>query len=227
VKIQSDSSECRESKSLILVNSSILNNLQIWRGIYQSVLTSIPVKRGQLFSRTYQPVGKPKLGNTIKQLHLIFDISNFILTSIEGLEDLSGGVGFRLKASNMKLDIKLNHNEIKSFTSDDGKLKKKSVTKWSADSMLVELTDLETRALTYDLNRSANTKMDEDDEKTWLFEQDLNFVDNYNQMNLLPFLWTPCVSYYYYPLSSLSVKDRVRDRNSSKNVLNKELIRSN
>lgn len=181
-----------QSMNTLFLNSTTVSNIQIIEGVYQSILTSIPIKRGKIFNIDYESVDKPKLGNTVRRIHLTTNLIPMVMSSISELEDLSGGVGVRFKIDHLALNlVYAQHNTTKlSSLIEESQQKRKAVSKWNVESMQLTFSGLEARVLT--LLRKDNANMTEsipDYINQWVFPEDLNFVDNYSDMEMTPFLW--------------------------------------
>jgi RNA pol II promoter Fmp27 protein domain len=194
IDIKSPTNNALQDKQLIntiFLNSTTLKNIQILEGIYQSVLTSMPIKRGKVFNVDYKSIDKPKLGNTVRRIQLTILLQPLVLSTLSELEDLSGGVGVRHRAEQLLLDLVYaqHYSSVNAGVENGGK-KRKPVTKWNMESTQVSLSGNESRILKFSSKGSSSSEEEHHMElNKWVFPEDLKFVDRYRDLEMIPFLW--------------------------------------
>lgn len=171
--------DAANSSNTIFMNTRTFSNLNTLTDIYQSVLSSMPIKCGKVFNVNYQRVDKPKLGNTVGRIHLKMSLMPIFVSSIYDMELSSSGVGVRFRAQKMTVDTVLAHHQVKSATETHHT----PVTKWNSETTVVILQDIEGRVLEY-LPGKAGAPLD----PTWTFPEDKQFLSN-SEMTMISCLW--------------------------------------
>ncbi|KAI9017507.1 golgi-body localization protein domain-containing protein [Gaertneriomyces semiglobifer] len=172
--------------------------------IYQSVLTSLPVRRGALFQEAGPPVSKQKLGRVVSSIRLISCMHNLALGFTTDLEEAQGGVGLRCRARRMDVDITLVQRLLRRRPTED-LLTRKSAVKWNLNSSEIEFTDIEAKAVSWGqatpwdqhTNPSSETSSfsDAEDDSEWMFIHDEQRA-HLEDYRIIPFAWAPKIIYH-------------------------------
>jgi len=185
------SSDCQFIKSQNFINLSpfILNVFKSVIKLYQSPLSSLPIKSGCLFSES--PDSKPKLSRFFKQVQLNIDLRP-VLAGLTHYMDHNSGVGLRLKAEHMLLDMVFEQRPFKK--KKDEKAVQRVATKWCLEASEINFSQLEARSVLIDLNSVFENGLSDID--SWIMQSDLNNDKKAENVRMIPFAWTPKFIYY-------------------------------
>ncbi|KAI9095836.1 golgi-body localization protein domain-containing protein [Phlyctochytrium arcticum] len=172
--------------------------------IYQSVLTSLPIRRGRYFSDNGSPVSKQKLGRVISTLTLKTNLYPLLIGFVADVEEGNGAVGLRCRAAKMYVNMTWKQHLLRQKPPSEDFLTRKSVTKWNLSASDMELTDIEARAISlgsgmkseHENANAEDMSCDAADLKDWLFSQDMGYCEEEGQIRMIPFAWTPRVIYF-------------------------------
>jgi hypothetical protein len=161
--------------------------------IYQSLLTNVPIKRGNLFNQNSNGFQKPKLGRVIDAVHLKIILQPALVSMTQQCENGEEYVGIRMRADNMTVDAFFRQHDVKQTTDIQQDLERKDVTKWIRVENAISFLEIEGRVLSYcdrnsDLYIPNPTK--EMEYVGWIFKEDTQFPD-LSKLAMLPCLWTP------------------------------------
>eukprot|EP00842_Homolaphlyctis_polyrhiza_P005173 jgi/Hompol1/5657/HPOL_004610-RA len=204
------------------LSSSSLNQLQILAMIYQSVLTSMPVRTRAAFYRSTvanTALGhKPKLSRMIGTVRIVTSLQPLVLSFISEFEDLSGGVGLRARATHMESDVFLRQHRLRQLAERDSTISRRPVYRWALEKSQISFVSIECCALSFkslqtqpqDTSsvRSAgptNTAANEFDDDSmsnpgyrdeWIFVEDVYYTSDFSLIKLTPFAWSPRIIYF-------------------------------
>jgi hypothetical protein len=172
-------------------NSETLDGIEKIFMIYQSLLTSVPIRRGNLFNSN-TVLNKPKLGRVIASVALKTSFSPLMLSFILDCEDGFESVGLRLCATQMTFEAVFRQYSVKLIA--ESLLERKPVTKWIRESNRISFTDIEGKVLSYcgpdsDLYIQHNPSDINADLGSWIFKED-SFED-LSCVSLLSCVWAP------------------------------------
>ncbi|KAI8840693.1 golgi-body localization protein domain-containing protein [Chytriomyces cf. hyalinus JEL632] len=170
--------------------------------VYQSPLAIIPIRRGPLFEKNIDPtLEKPKLGRSIKTNHLKGSMHPLILSFLCEFEDATGGVGLRLGAKRMDIDMVFEQKKV--MIKKEGFSETSCVSKWLLQTAKVEFSEVEGRTISFASEKSgAENKYKSAgsdhvlDHKEWFLDIDYNFVSTHSAFDMVPFVWSPKVKYF-------------------------------
>jgi hypothetical protein len=179
-------------QNCLFLSSESMNAVEKMILTYQSLLTNVPVRRGNLFNKTAVLV-KPKLGRAVNSVYLK---TNFMPSMLSFTLDCENGeeiVGLRLRADQMTIEALLRQYDVKLVA--QSLLERKAVTKWTREETAISFSEVEGRALYY--CSLATSKMLAKKSKTdlvgWVFRED-NFND-LTRLSLHPCIWAPKVDF--------------------------------
>lgn len=163
--------------------------------IYQSLLTSVPIKRGNLFNFDASPYPKPKLSQVINAVHLKTTFQPLLLSFILNCENGTEFVGIRLRAEQLNVDTLFRQYEIQNFVKEHNPLTKKPVTKWILAENSISFLDIEGRVLSFctpdsDLYIPKTANHSDTMYEGWLFKEDYSLVD-FSRLSMLSCVWAP------------------------------------
>lgn len=178
-----------DSQNYINLTPQILNVFSSMIPQYQNPLSSIPIRSGKLFNKIES---NPKLSRYFKQVHLKIDIEP-LLAGLTYYMDHSSGVGLRIKAEHMFLDMMF---EQKLFNKKRDELAQvqRVATKWSLESSEINFTDMEARSVTIDNDMEVEPKLN--DFKSWIMQCDVGRIKKVGNFSMNPFAWTPKFIYF-------------------------------
>ncbi|KAI8818444.1 golgi-body localization protein domain-containing protein [Fimicolochytrium jonesii] len=175
--------------------------------VYQSVLTSLPVRKGKLFQEDGPGPSKQKLGRTIGSIRIQTSLHPLLLGFVAEAQDKSLGVGLRCRAAQVVMDMTLLQRVIQQRRPKEELLKRKPTSKWILRDSELELTDVEARALAFgDFSEARPATLEKplsvdeldqpgaSDDKDWIFPRDA-LRKKRPTLNLVPFAWTPKIIY--------------------------------
>ncbi|KAJ3185044.1 hypothetical protein HDU87_002610 [Geranomyces variabilis] len=177
--------------------------------VYQSVLTSLPIRRGKLFQEAGPGPSKQKLGRVIGTIRLITCIYPLLAGFVAEPRERDWGVGFRCRAEQMNVDMTLVQRVIRQRRPKEELLKRKSATKWLLSTSEIELIEVEARAvasgsiedakkdLAMDGSASPAGEGDSDsDDHDWYFASDYARNGGEYDIKMVPFAWAPRIIYF-------------------------------
>ncbi|KAJ3150997.1 hypothetical protein HDU86_006253 [Geranomyces michiganensis] len=176
--------------------------------VYQSVLTSLPIRRGKLFQEAGPGPSKQKLGRVIGTIRLITCIYPLLAGFVAEPRERDWGVGFRCRAEQMNVDMTLVQRLIRQRRPKEELLKRKPATKWLLSTSEIELIEVEARAvasgciddakkdLAMEGSTPADGEADDSDYHDWFFASDYIRSDGGFEIKMVPFAWAPRIIYF-------------------------------
>ncbi|KAI8909298.1 golgi-body localization protein domain-containing protein [Powellomyces hirtus] len=191
--------------------------------VYQSPLTSLPIRRGKLFQEAGPGPSKQKLGRVISSIRLITCIYPLLAGFVAEPRERNWGVGMRIRAEQMNMDMTLVQRVIRQRRPKEELLKRKSATKWLLSTSEIELKEVEARAIAYgnideakrenEGNAAAAAAKDQDgagpghghptaddlEDHDWYFASDYSRSTEEGaecNINMVPFAWAPRIIYF-------------------------------
>ncbi|KAJ3271224.1 hypothetical protein HDV01_006957 [Terramyces sp. JEL0728] len=187
------------SQNCLFLNTETLHGIEKIFQVYQSLITNLPVKRGNLFNGDNLLLNKPKLGRVISFVHLKTIFQPLMLSYILECEDSNDFVGLRLQADQMITDYQFRQYDVKLERTS---LDRKNVTKWIREYSSLSFIEIEGRVLSYcsedsDLyipNNYENYTEKMNDFFNWIFTEDSQFK-NLDLLEMTTCIWAPRVDY--------------------------------
>ncbi|KAI8896892.1 golgi-body localization protein domain-containing protein [Globomyces pollinis-pini] len=185
-------------QNCFFLNSTTISGIDKLLMTYQSLLTNVPIKRGNLFNSATSLFPKPKFGRVIRSVHLTAVFEPLMISLIMDCENNTEFVGVRLKAEQMSTDSLFRQYDVQQSVTVE---MRKPVTKWIREASSISLIEIEGRALSYcdensDLaipsaypNESAKIA----DLAGWIFKEDL--IDDFSKLSLTTWIRAPRVDY--------------------------------
>ncbi|KAJ3023706.1 hypothetical protein HKX48_001596 [Thoreauomyces humboldtii] len=176
--------------------------------VYQSVLTSLPIRRGKLFNENGPGPSKQKLGRVIGSIRLITSIYPLLSGFAAEPREQNFGVGLRCRAEQMKVDMTFVQRLIRQRRPKEELLRRKSTVKWILSASEIELTEVEARAVAFgdieeaqaeetqtgpEVVGTADESMEDVD---WYLPADYVRDDGNCQIRMVPFAWAPRIIYF-------------------------------
>jgi hypothetical protein len=182
-------------QNVLFLNNDTLegfNNLML---VYQSLLTNVPIRRGNLFKSDPNRDMKPKLGRTINSFSLRTMVKPLVLSYILGCEDSSEAVGVRMRAEEMLAVSVFRHYSAERTASELKILDRQPISTWIRTLYSMNLVDIEGCAISYCTSTSdffipPHAKFGRNELNDWVFNEDLDFT-NFDKLSVKPFLWAP------------------------------------
>ncbi|KAJ3319144.1 hypothetical protein HDV06_006647 [Boothiomyces sp. JEL0866] len=187
------------SQNCLFLNTETLHGIEKIFQVYQSLITNLPVKRGNLFNGDNLLLNKPKLGRVISFVHLKTIFQPLMLSYILECEDSNDFVGLRLQADQMITDYQFRQYDVKLERTS---LDRKNVTKWIREHSSLSFIEIEGRVLSYcsedsDLyipNNYETPTEKMNDLFNWIFTEDSQFK-NLDLLEMTTCIWAPRVDY--------------------------------
>ncbi|KND00922.1 uncharacterized protein SPPG_04022 [Spizellomyces punctatus DAOM BR117] len=172
--------------------------------VYQSVLTSLPIRRGKIFQEGTGPApSKQKLGRVISTLQLVTTMYPLLLGFVAEVEEGNGAIGLRCRAEKMGVDMTWIQHLIKQRRPKEELLTRKSTIKWNLSASEMGFTEIEVRVISLGQGMEGDaekgtpdTSHDANDTREWLFTQDYRYCDSAENVKMIPFAWSPRIIYF-------------------------------
>jgi RNA pol II promoter Fmp27 protein domain len=182
-------------QNCLFLNSETMAGVAKLSTIYQSLLTNVPVKRGNLFNSVAVAV-KPKLGREVNSVFVKTIFRPLMLSFILDCEDGDQSAGIRLRCQEMDWTAQFRQYDVKLVS--QAVLDKKPVTKWIRESSFISFIEVEGRVVSYAYPDSdlaiptAKNVMERDaDLNGWIFSEDNAVFKDISNLCLLPCVWAP------------------------------------
>lgn len=198
-----------------------LNQLSSFTQVYQSVLTNLQFRTGRLFSTIMSHHQKPKLSLLINSIRLVAAAYPVLFSLNARTEDVSGFVGARIRADEMKIDLKLIQRMILKNTSNQSKTK--SASKWNLQESEWDFEVLEMCTLSSGFDGDVfdeSLLKNNDNLSSWFTDEDLYLARSLSDIKVYPFITSPKLTYYRRNQDP----KRAADQQSLKNMGNIHLL---
>lgn len=178
-------------RNCFFFNAESIDGIEKIFQIYQSLLTNVPIRRGNLFNSN-DVLNKPKLGRAISSVALKTSFMPLMLSFILECEDGDESVGLRLCAAQMTFEALFRQYSVKLIA--ESILDRKPVTKWIRETNTISFLDIEGKVLSYcgpdsDLYIPHNHHNIHAEIGSWIFKED-SFLD-LSRVSLLSCIWAP------------------------------------
>ncbi|KAJ3358796.1 hypothetical protein HDU91_005109, partial [Kappamyces sp. JEL0680] len=180
-------------QNCLFLSSETMIGVEKMIAVYQSLLTNVPVRRGNLFNMA-TVLNKPKLGRAVTSVHLKTVFRPLMFSFTLDCENGVDIVGIRLKAEQTMIDAVLRQYDVKLVS--QSLLDRKPVTKWIREQFAVSFLEIEGRVLSYcrpGTGLFVPSHQSSSDMMGWVFKED-NFKD-LARVSLLPCIWAPKVDF--------------------------------
>ena len=188
-------SSLTDPQNCLFLNSETIEGISKLSMVYQSLLTNVPVKRGNLFN-TVAVALKPKLGREINSVCIKTLFRPLMLSFILDCEDGEQSAGMRLRCEQMDWTAQFRQYDVKLVS--EAVLDKKPVTKWIRESSFISFIEVEGRVVSYcypdsdlSLPTKKNVKERENEMTGWVFNEDVAVFKEFANLSLLPCVWAP------------------------------------
>ncbi|EGF79323.1 hypothetical protein BATDEDRAFT_89946 [Batrachochytrium dendrobatidis JAM81] len=204
--------------SHLCMNSSSFSQVQIMTMVYQSILTSIPLRTRVMFftKPVHQGVPtspKPKLGRALSTVRLVTTLKPLVITLIAEQDDLTGGVGLRGRTTHMESDVLFRQHKLTHIDDGNISISRRPAYRWDLEESQMSFEDIEGCTLTYTVpsepGHCSATPVDADedaasimDNEIWTFAEDAYYTLDASVMQFTPFLWSPRLLYFRRGTSS-------------------------
>ncbi|KAJ1342558.1 hypothetical protein BSLG_002875 [Batrachochytrium salamandrivorans] len=197
----------------LCMNSTSFNQIQILTMIYQSILTSVPVRtRSFIFHPVQSGIAlgpKPKLGRMLGTVRFVTTLKPLVVSFIAENDDASGGVGLRGRTTHMKSDMLFRQHQLTHIDDDSISISRRPAYRWDLEESQMSFEDIEGCTLTYSTPNNSSTSadmlapfhLDGDvdhliDSEEWTFAEDTFYTSDPSSFCFTPFLWSPRLLYF-------------------------------
>ncbi|KAJ1334836.1 hypothetical protein BSLG_007990 [Batrachochytrium salamandrivorans] len=168
----------------LCMNSTSFNQIQILTMIYQSILTSVPVRtRSFIFHPVQSGIAlgpKPKLGRMLGTVRFVTTLKPLVVSFIAENDDASGGVGLRGRTTHMKSDMLFRQHQLTHIDDDSISISRRPAYRWDLEESQMSFEDIEGCTLT----------------EEWTFAEDTFYTSDPSSFCFTPFLWSPRLLYF-------------------------------